>query len=88
MEICIKAEELRKALKEIEEAESNGFMHCLSVFRTSSGGEMLDDNLLEYSDIWVKAHSIDGSLDWGRFQKVYRYYTFSDGKLISKERVR
>lgn len=81
MEMCIKAEELRKALKDIEDAEENGFMHCLAVFRLASTGGMLSDNLLEYSDLWAKAHSIDGNLDWGRYSGVTRRYRFKNGEL-------
>lgn len=81
MYFCIKAEELRKALKEIEEAERSGFMHCLSVFRVTFAGERLDEALAEYSDLWVKAHPTDGKLNWGRHQDVTQRYRFKNGKL-------
>ena len=82
MNICITPDELRKALSDIEHAEANGFHYCLSVFRLSSVGHMLDQNRMEYSDMIEKAHPTNGNLDWGRFQRVTRNNKFVDGKLV------
>lgn len=82
MDFCIEPDELRKALSEIEIAEKNGFKFCLSVFKFSQAGLMLDQNRSVYSDIIEKAHPVDGSLDWGRFQNVTKNNKFVDGELI------
>lgn len=82
MNFCIDAEQLRKALAEIEAAEKNGFMHCLAVFRMASAGQMLDQNRAEYSDMIEKAHPTNGRFDWGRFQGVTRLNRFENGKLV------
>lgn len=82
MEICINAEELRRALADIEVAEKNGFMHCLAVLRLASSGPMLGDCLLRYSDLIERAHPTDGHFDWGRSQGVSRGHRFKNGKLV------
>jgi len=81
-EFCISGEELRKALREIEKAEKNGFYHCLAVFELSSVGYMLSDCRLTFSDLWERAHPSDLTLDWGRCQGITRRYKFKDGKLV------
>jgi len=83
MEFCITAGELRKALAEIEQAEKNGFFHCLGVFKFSQAGQMIDQNRAVYSDLLEKAHPTDGNLNWGRFQGVTRRNKFIKGKLKS-----
>jgi hypothetical protein len=82
MNFCISGDELRKALKDIEAAEANGFHYCLAVFDIVSGGRMIDDCRAEYSDLIEKAHPTDGNLTWGRFQGVSRNNRFVKGKLI------
>ena len=82
MDFCITATELKKALEEIEQAEHNGFMYCLAVFRIVKAGRHITDNLAEYSDLFERAHPTDGNLDWGRFQAVSRYNRFIKGKLV------
>lgn len=82
MDLCITADQLRKALADIERAEKNGFMHCLAVFGMVSAGRMLDQNRAEYSDMIEKAHPTNGNLNWGRFQGVSRRNRFEDGELI------
>ncbi len=71
--------ELRKALKEIERAEANGFNYCEAVFEPSG----LDGIFvkLSYSDLIEKAHPTDGSLNWGRCQNITKRFKFKDGKL-------
>jgi len=85
MNFCVDAEQLRKALAEIEAAEKNGFMHCLAVFRMATAGRMLDENRAEYSDLYEKAHPTDGNFDWGRHQLVSRYNRFEAGQLVPLE---
>jgi hypothetical protein len=82
MEFCISGDELRKALEEIERAESNGFMYCLAVFKFASAGINIDDNIAIYSDLIEKAHPTDGRFDWGRFQTISKRYKFVNKKLI------
>lgn len=82
MEFCITAEQLRKALADIERAEKRGFQYCLAVFRMSSAGWSVSDNLAEYSDMLERAHPTDGALNWGRFQGVTRGFRFRGGKLV------
>ena len=82
MEFCITAEQLRKALADIEGAEANGFMHCLAVFRITSAGYHLGDCRATYSDLSERAHPTDGNLSWGRFQAVTKRNKFIDGKLV------
>lgn len=82
MEFCISTKQLREALKDIERAEKNGFMHCLAVFKLTSAGHMLDSCRASYSDLIEKAHPRDGNFDWGRFQGVSIDNKFANGKLI------
>lgn len=81
IEFCITADELRKALSEIERAEKNGFLFCLSVFTFSHAGRSLEDNRAVYSDLVENASMTDGRLQWGRFQGITRKYRFVNGKL-------
>lgn len=70
------AVQLRKALAEIEEAEDHGFMHCLAVFHLVTAGDHIDECLMEYDELIVKAHPTDDRLDWGCGQhtaKLCRY---------------
>ncbi len=82
MSMSIGADELRKALADIEQAEANGFMHCLAVFDMASAGPMLDNCRAKYSDLLEKAHPTDGNFNWGRFQRVTRRHKFADGELV------
>ena len=88
MELCVSGEQLRKALAEIEAAEKNGFMHCLAVFKLASAGYMLSDCRANYSDLIERAHPTDGSMDWGRFQRVSQRHKFKAGKLVPLKRSR
>jgi len=87
MNFCINAEQLRKALADIEAAEQSGFMHCLAVFSMVRAGRMLDQNVAEYSDMIEKARPTDGNFDWGRFQSISRRYTFDGEKLVPKQAI-
>ena len=80
--VVANADQLRKALKDIEKAEANGFMYCQAVFHLTSYGRSIDKCVIEYDDLWEKAHSTNGSLDWGRGQRVTERNKFVDGKLI------
>lgn len=79
---CISPDELRKALKDIEEAENNGFYYCDCVFKLTSASNFIDKCRAEYSDLIEKAHPMDGNLDWGRMQYVTKYNKFIDGELV------
>jgi hypothetical protein len=85
MHFCIDAEQLRKALADIEKAEQAGFMYCLAVFDITQVGHMLDDVRASYSDLLERAHPTDDELDWGRFQGVSRHYRFDGEKLVAKD---
>lgn len=85
MEFCINAEQLRKALKDIEKAESNGFDYCLAVFKLTSAGQFLSDCRANYSDLFEMAHPTKGKLNWGRSQSVTKHYKFKKGKLVKIE---
>jgi hypothetical protein len=82
---CIDAEQLRKALAEIEAAEKNGFKYCLAVFFMASAGRMIYQNRAEYSDLMERAHPTNPALNWGRFQSVSRCNRFVDGELVPIE---
>jgi hypothetical protein len=82
MNFCIDAEQLRKALAEIEAADKNGFKHCLAVFYMESAGRMIDQNRAAYSDLVERAHPTDPAFNWGRFQAVSRYNQFINGELV------
>lgn len=82
MHFCIDAEQLRKALADIEKAESNGFMHCLAVFDITQAGRMIDQCRAEYSDLSERAHPTDPNFSWGRFQNVTGRNKFVRGKLV------
>lgn len=82
MSFCIDAEQLRAALKEIEQAEANGFMHCLAVFDLTQAGHSLDACRASYSDLCEKAHPTDARYDWGRFQLVSKMHRFENGELV------
>lgn len=81
--IQINAKELRKALKDIEQAEKNGFMYCEAVFSQITKDDYWAVG--KYSDLWEKAHPTNGGLDWGRGQDVTKHNTFKDGKVIPTE---
>lgn len=84
MLMAIGADELRKALTDIEAAERNGFMHCLAVLETK--GVFHCGNLeLRYSDLWERAHVTDPSKDWGRFQGVSRWNKWDGKRLVKLE---
>jgi len=72
--------EIRKALKDIEQAEKNGFMFCEAIFEPSKVDGVFIE--LNYHDLSEKAHPTDGNLNWGRFQGVSKNYKFKKGKLI------
>lgn len=82
MEFVINAEQLRKALKDIEAAEANGFMYCEAVFKLVQAGIMISDCKAEYSDLCEKAHPTNANFDWGRFQRVSKRNKFINGKLV------
>lgn len=82
MEFCIGADDLRKALAEIEAAEKNGFMHCLGVFKLTSAGLMLNECRATYSDLLERAAPDNPGLNWGRFQRVSQRHRFESGKLV------
>lgn len=77
----IVADDLRRALKEIEAAEAHGFMFCEAIFEPREvAGAFVK---LEYSDLCEKAHPTDKQLNWGRFQGVVRRNKFENGKLVA-----
>lgn len=80
--VTANAEQLRKALNEINRAEKNGFNYCLAVFHMKEYGRSISDCKIEFDDIWEKAHPTDGRLDWGRGQNVTKRNKFIDGKLV------
>jgi hypothetical protein len=82
MNFVINAEQLRKALKDIEAAEANGFMYCEAVFRIVQTGKTISDCKAEYSDLCEKAHPTNSYFNWGRFQGVSKRNKLVDGKLI------
>jgi len=83
--VVANAEQLRKALKQIERAESNGFNYCLAVFDLVECGSSVSDCKIEFDGILEKAHPTDGNLNWGRGQRVTERNRFVDGKLIPIE---
>ena len=85
MEFCIKAHQLRAALKRIEAAEANGFHYCEAVFQVTSCGRCLDECQATYSDLYEKAHPTDANLDWGRGQGVTQRNKFIDGTVVPLE---
>ena len=84
MLIQITAEQLRKALADIEAAEQNGFMWCEAVF-DASHVDGLGNLCMRYDSMIEKAHPTNGWLNWGRLQGVTRRHKFVDGQLIELE---
>lgn len=82
MNFSIGADELRKALAEIEAAEKNGFMHCQAVLKFKAMGHANAWIELAYSDLWERAAPNNGMLDWGRGQGVTVRNKFVNGKLV------
>jgi hypothetical protein len=82
MQLCINAQELRKALADIEAAEANGFMHCQAVFGLATAGPNLGDCTMNYSDMIERAHPFEPAFNWGRYQRVSARNKFKDGKLV------
>lgn len=82
IEVCISAGQLRRALRDIEAAEANGFDHCLAVLELDSCGENLSKCIVRYSDLVERAHPTDPEFSWGRFQGVTRRHKFEGGKLV------
>lgn len=78
----ITADELRRALTDIEAAERQGFMFCEAVLEIASASPV--GNLrLRYSDLHEKAHPTSGALDWGRYQNVSKHNRFENGHLVA-----
>lgn len=82
LDYTIDAEQLRKALAEIERAEKNGFMYCLAVFRMSITGDSITEWRGNYTDLVEAAHPTDGRFRWGRGQDITKRYRWKNGKLI------
>lgn len=79
--VVANSEQLRKALKDIERAEKNGFMHCQAVFHLISYGASISDCLIEFDDLIEKADPTNPRLNWGRGQAVTKRNRFENGKL-------
>lgn len=82
IEFCIRADELRVALAEIELAERNGFDHCLAIFQLKNAGRDIGECLAAYSDLSERAHPTNREYNWGRYQGVTKRHRFENGKLI------
>jgi hypothetical protein len=82
MDFCIGADALRKALADVEQAEANGFMHCLAIFKLVSAGPAIGDCRADYSDLSERAHPTNPAFNWGRFQAVTKRHKFVDGELV------
>jgi len=81
--LSISPDQLRKALKDIEIAESNGFNCCSAVFQITTTGAMLENIQADYVDIFERAYSNNGHLNnWGRDNYLSKKYKVEDGKLI------
>lgn len=81
MDVCINAEQLRKALKEIEIAEENGYGYSLAVLRLATAGRMLDECTVEFDGLVVKGHPTDGHFHFGR-SSHHRYSKLVDGEIL------
>lgn len=80
--VTVDAEQMRKALKDIEQAEKNGFNYCLAVFDLDTYGASIHQCRLKYVDMSERAHPTDGNFNWGRGQQVSKRNKFKNGKLI------
>jgi hypothetical protein len=85
IQFAIDAQELRRALADIERAEANGFHYCLAVLELRQIGPMLGDCQVAYSDLIERAHPYSGRLNWGRHQNIVGRFRFADGRLIPIE---
>lgn len=81
-EICLRADDLRAALADIEIAEKRGFMHCLAVVKVVHIGPMLDETVAEYVTILEQAHPTNGHMKWGRGQNITKRYKWKNGALV------
>lgn len=85
IEVVVNAEQLRKALKEIEIAESHNIMHCDAIFKLSKVGDSLDDCRIEFGKhLVVKADPVDPRKNWGRYDH-YLDHKYENGDLIPLE---
>ena len=81
---CITEAELRKALKDIEEAKARGFEYSLAVLKLAEAGETLSDDVLVYGgSVILKADPEDPSKNWGHCStKQIEWYKLVDGDVI------
>lgn len=77
-------EELLKALKELEIAESKGFMHCQAIFNLTYLGFSIGDTKVNFDELLVKGHPKNGKKNWGR-SKMYNHFSLVRGKLKKDE---
>jgi len=83
MEVCITGEQLRVALKQIEQAEEQGFEHCLSIFKIFQVGECVSDCQARHVGLILRADKADPNKDWGRIcNQFLGDYRYVDGELI------
>ena len=81
MLILMCADELRRALADIEQAEANGFTACEAVLEPKELAPM-GHLYLRYSDMVEKALPNRSDLNWGRFQGVTKRHRFDGEKLV------
>lgn len=80
--VTITPEELRKALAEVEIAESNGFSYSSVVLKLDAYGNNIGDCRMKYVDLCLKAHPTDRHFDYGRSCNAHRTTKFENGKLL------
>lgn len=85
IEFCVPKDELEKALAALKQAEANGFLHCMPVFRMLPGGRGLDEWVAAYDDLVVRTAPDDLNADYGRARGMTVEQRFEGGVFVDNE---
>ena len=66
MEVCITLAELEKALAALRDAKAHGLKHSLACLQLVQGGRRVDECLVAFNGVILRASATDPSKNWGR----------------------
>lgn len=84
---CITEEELRRALKDVEEAKAKGFTSSVAVLEAVKVGRSLSDCELGYDGgVILKGHPDDPKKNWGYCStKQIEWYKLVDREVVEDD---